>query len=354
MVPISMARQLIEKLEAKQNLMQGEASALMQELLGGRIEEAEIMSLLSALRDKGATVEELIGFASVMRSKARETLEEGGVDVDALRGEAELLDTCGTGGDGRGTFNVSTAAAIVAAAAGVRVAKHGNRSISSRSGSADVLEALGVRLDLPLERIPQCLEEVGLVFLFAPRLHLAMKHVQGARRKLKTKTVFNLLGPLTNPLGATAQLLGVYEPQLAEMMAQALAGLGSRRALVVAGADGTDEVSTAGGTKLCELRDGQVSTREIAPEEFGLSRASPDSLQGGDPSANAEQMREILGGRSGPLRDWVLANTSAALVAVGKAKEFRGGVAMAAEAIDSGRAREKLEALVAFTRKHAL
>lgn len=348
-----MIREFIEKVEAKKDLMQGEASALMQELLGGRVAEAEIVSLLTALGDKGATVEELIGFASVMRSKARETLEEAGVDVDSLRGEAGLLDTCGTGGDGRGTFNVSTAAAIVAAAAGARVAKHGNRSISSRSGSADVLEALGVRLDLPLQRIPQCLEEVGLVFLFAPRLHLAMKHVQGARRKLKTKTVFNLLGPLTNPLGATAQLLGVYEPQLAEMMAQALAGLGSRRALVVAGADGTDEVSTTGATKLCELNEGKVSVREIQPEEFGLSRTSPDSLQGGGPSANAEQMREILGGRSGSLRDWVLANTSAALVAAGKVKDFRGGVVMAAEAIDSGRAREKLESLAAFTRKYS-
>ena len=346
-----MFREFIEKIEAKQHLTQAEASALMQELLGGRVEEAEIVSLLTALGDKGATLEELVGFASVMRSKARETLEEAGVDVDALRGEAGLLDTCGTGGDGRGTFNVSTAAAIVAAAAGARVAKHGNRSISSRSGSADVLEALSVRLDLPLERIPQCLEEVGLVFLFAPRIHLAMKHVQGARRKLKTKTVFNLLGPLTNPLGATAQLLGVYEPQLAEMMAQALAGLGSRRALVVAGADGTDEVSTVGGTKLCELRDGEVSTREIAPEEFGLSRQSADSLQGGDPSANAALMRDILGGHLGPLRDWVLVNTSAALVAAGRAEGFREGVAMAAEAIDSGRARQKVESLATFTRK---
>ena len=346
-----MIRELVGKIEAKQHLTQAEASALMQDLLGGRVEEAEIVSLLTALGDKGVTLEELVGFASVMRSKACETLEEAGVDVDLLRGEAGLLDTCGTGGDGRGTFNVSTAAAIVAAAAGARVAKHGNRSISSRSGSADVLEALGVRLDLPLERIPQCLEEVGLVFLFAPRVHLAMKHVQGARRKLRTKTVFNLLGPLTNPLGATAQLLGVYEPQLAEMMAQVLAGLGSRRALVVAGADGTDEVSTVGGTKLCELRDGEVSTREIAPEEFGLSRRSADSLQGGDPSANAALMRDILGGHLGPLRDWVLVNTSAALVAAGRAEGFREGVAMAAEAIDSGRARQKLESLAAFTRK---
>ena len=346
-----MFREFIEKIEAKQHLTQAEASALMLGLLGGRVEEAEIVSLLTALGNKGATLEELVGFASVMRSKARETLEEAGVDVDALRGEAGLLDTCGTGGDGRGTFNVSTAAAIVAAAAGARVAKHGNRSISSRSGSADVLEALGVRLDLPLERIPQCLEEIGLVFLFAPRVHLAMKHVQGARRKLKTKTVFNLLGPLTNPLGATAQLLGVYEPKLAEMMAQALAGLGSRRALVVAGADGTDEVSTVGGTKLCELRDDEVSTREITPEEFGVSRQSADSLQGGDPSANAALMRDILGGHLGSLRDWVLVNTSAALVAAGRAEGFREGVGMAAEAIDSGRARQKLESLAAFTRK---
>ena len=347
-----MISEFIEKVKAKRNLTQREASVLMQKLFGGQVAEGEIMLLLTALGDKGVTVEELIGFASVMRKRAHETLEAEGVNVDVLR-EMELLDTCGTGGDGLETFNVSTAAAIVAAAAGARVAKHGNRSISSRSGSADVLEALGVRLDLPLERIPQCLEEVGLVFLFAPKLHLAMKHVQGARRKLKTKTVFNLLGPLTNPLGARAQLLGVYEPQLVGRIAQALSGLGSCRALVVAGADGTDEVSMTGETKVCELKDGEVLTRQIEPEEFGLSRTSPNSLQGGDPLINAKQMKEVLGASDTPLKDWVLANTSAALVVAEKAKDFRGGVAMAAETINSGLAREKLESLVAFTQRYS-
>ncbi len=357
-----MVQQLIEKLEAKQNLTQAEASALMKGLLSGAVGEDDIVTLLAAFNKKGATAEELTGLAEVMRAKAQETLEAAGVKVDSLGsgGGGELLDTCGTGGDGRGTFNVSTAAAVVAAGAGARVAKHGNRSISSRSGSADVLEALGVKLDLPLDRIPQCLEEVGLVFLFAPRLHLAMKHVQPARRRMKVKTVFNLLGPLTNPLGAKAQLLGVYETGLTEKIANVLGGLGSSRALVVSapegpkrGSGGLDEISTAGPTQVSELAGGQVETRNVEPEAFGLARARTEDFQGGDGKRNAEIMTGILSGEKSPMRDWVLANTSAALVAAGKAADFAQGTALAAEALDSGRARKTLEALVAFTRKHA-
>ena len=348
-----MIRPIIAKIEAQQHLPQAEASRLMQGLLSGAVAEPDIVALLTAFNQKGVTAEELTGLASVMRAKASETLAGAGVDTDSWQEDAGLLDTCGTGGDGKETFNVSTAAAIVAAAAGARVAKHGNRSISSRCGSADVLEALGVKLELPLEKIPECLDEVGLVFLFAPRLHLAMKHVQSARRKLKTKTVFNLLGPLTNPLGARAQLVGVYDAELTRTLAAALLGLGSRRSLVVAGSDGTDEISLVGPTQVSELREGGVSTRTLEPGAFGLSRVRPEALQGGDAARNADAMKEILARQTGPLRDWVLANTSAALVAAGKAQDFREGMGLAAEAIDSGRARAKLDSLVGFTQKYS-
>src|SRR5437763_1391668 len=233
----------IEKLQGGSDLTRPEARDVMECLLSGSIPDPEIVALLVALRDKGEQTAELIGFAEVMRARAAEHLREAGVDIDGLSQGGPLLDTCGTGGDDQGTLNVSTAAALVAAAVGVRVAKHGNRSISSRCGSADVLEALGVSLDLPLALIPECLERVGMVFLFAPHLHLAMKHVTNARRALKTRTVFNLLGPLTNPVGASIQLLGVYDRARTEMMAEALGALGTRHAFVVAAWDGIDEIS---------------------------------------------------------------------------------------------------------------
>ena len=340
-----------KKLEWREDLSRAEARAVMEELLSGAVPDSDIIAFLVALRDKGETAPELVGFAEVMRARASEGLRQAGVDLDALARGEPLLDTCGTGGDGQGTFNVSTAVALVAAAAGVRVAKHGNRSISSRCGSADVLEALGVTLDIPFARIPECLEEVGMVFLFAPRLHLAMKHVMNARRALKTKTVFNLLGPLTNPLGASVQLVGVYDRTRTEMIAQALAAVGTRRAFVVAAEDGMDEISTAGPTRVSETDGATVSTREIAPEDFGLPRATPESLRGGEPETNAQLLRQVLEGGKGPLRDVVLANASAALVAAGKATDFRDGVARAAEALDSRAALQKLEALAAFTQK---
>jgi anthranilate phosphoribosyltransferase len=336
-----------------EHLTRAEARVVMEELLSGTLPDADIIQFLAGLRDKGERAEELVGFAEVMRARASEGLRQAGVDPEKLAKGQPLLDTCGTGGDGQGTFNVSTAAALVVAAAGVRVAKHGNRSISSRCVSADVLEALGVALDLPFEHIPACLEEVGMVFLFAPRLHLAMKYVMNARRGLKTKSVFNLLGPLTNPLQATVQLLGVYDRARTEMMAQALAAVGTERAFVVAGHDGLDEITLTGPTRLSVCEGGVVRTRDVEPEDFGLPRASAEALKGGDPATNARLLRRVLEGEPGSYRDVVLANASAAFVAAGKAADFCAGVEQARTALDSGAALAKLQALAAFTQKFA-
>jgi anthranilate phosphoribosyltransferase len=346
-----MIRETTEKVRAGKDLSQEGARAVMERLLSGSVPDAEIAAFLAALRDKGEQAEELVGFAEVMRAHAAEGLGQAGVDLAALRSGEPLLDTCGTGGDGHGTFNVSTAVALVAAAGGIRVAKHGNRSISSRCGSADVLEALGVAIDLPHAGIPACLEEVGMVFLFAPRLHLAMKHVMNARRSLKTKSVFNLLGPLTNPLRASVQLVGVYDASRTEMMARALGAVGTERAFVVTGSDGIDEITLSGPTRLSSNEGGEVRTREVTPEEFGLARASLAELQGGDAPTNARLLRGVLGGRPGPHRDVVLANAAAAFVVAGKARGFAEGVARASEAIDSGSALDTLERLVDFTRR---
>jgi anthranilate phosphoribosyltransferase len=342
----------IEKLRENQSLTREEAREVMEELLSGSVPDEQIVTLLVALRDKGETSEELVGFAGVMRERAAEILRAAGVTAAALAAEGPLLDTCGTGGDGKGTFNVSTATALVAAAAGARVAKHGNRSISSRCGSADVLEALGVAIELPPERIPECLAKVGMVFLFAPHLHLAMRHVMNARRALKSKTVFNLLGPLTNPLGASAHLTGVYDRNRTEMMARALAAVGARHALVVTGHDGMDEISIAGLTQVSEAHLGQIETRHLAPEEFGLSRADPEAIVGGDAEMNARIVIRILEGDLGPHRDMVLANASAALRVAGLAATLQEGVEMARQAIDSGAARKTLLALREFTHNH--
>jgi len=346
-------RAATQKLEQHEDLTRAEARSVLERLLSGNVPDPEIMALVVALRDKGEQVEELVGFAEVMRERAREGLRAAGVDVEALRRRGPLLDTCGTGGDEKGTFNVSTATALVAAAAGVRVAKHGNRSISSRCGSADVMEALGVKIDIPLERIPECLEKVGMVFLFAPRLHLAMKHVMNARRALQTKTVFNLLGPLTNPLGASVQLVGVYDRARTAMMATALAALGAQRAIVVAGHDGLDEITLSGPTQVSELSGGRVTTREIEPEDFGLLRVPGESLKGGDAETNARLLREVLSGARGPFRDVVVANTSAALAVAGKAGDFPEGVALARQAIDSGAGLGTLNELIRFTQQAA-
>jgi anthranilate phosphoribosyltransferase len=339
----------IETIKAQTHLTREEARAVMQQLLSGAVPDDEIVAFLAALRDKGEQADELVGFAEVMRAHAVETLLAAGVRVESISHREPLLDTCGTGGDGRGTFNVSTAAALVVAAAGVRVAKHGNRSISSRCGSADVLETLGVAMDLPLELIPQCLEETGIVFLLAPRLHLAMKHVMNARRALKTKSVFNLLGPLTNPLAATIQLVGVYDAERTEMMAETLRAVGTRQAYVVAGSDGIDEITTTGSTRLSSSSSSGIETRDVYPEEFHLPRASLEQLHGGDVATNARLLLNVLEGERSPYRDVVLANAAAAFTLAGKAQNFAEGVERAAEALDSGGARAKLRALVDFT-----
>ncbi len=342
----------IEKLKQGQSLGRNEAHAVMEQLLSGRVPDEQIVGLLVALRDKGETTVELVGFAEVMRAQAREVLASAGVRVEEFIDSKALLDTCGTGGDRRGTANVSTATALVVAATGVPVAKHGNRSISSRCGSADVLEALGVAIELPLKNIPACLEDVGMVFLFAPHLHLAMRHVMNARRSIKSKTIFNLLGPVTNPLEAAYQLTGIFDHARTEMMAEALGSVGTRRAIVAAGSDGLDEITVTGPTKLSEYDSGRIETRYVVPEDFGLPRVESEALAGGDPEQNARLLIQILDGEKNPLRDCVLANASAALVAAGKAGDLPEGVAVAAEAIDSGRAARTLQALVDFTDRH--
>ena len=335
----------LEKIVAGEDLSRIEAEAAMEEILSGRASDAQIGGLLTALRMKGETVDELVGFATAMRRHAPAILAGNSWPGDEL-----LVDTCGTGGDASGTFNVSTAAAFVVAGAGVRVAKHGNRSISSRCGSADVLEALGVRIDLPAERISRAIEEIGIGFLFAPALHTAMRHAMPARSELRMRTVFNLLGPLTNPAGARSQVVGVYDGSLTELVARTLGELGVRHAFVVHGADGLDEISIAGETYVAELRDGLVRSYTVVPEDFGLRRAPVEAVRGGHAAHNARIIRHILDQQHGPLRDIVLANSAAALVAAGRATDFLDGVRMGSRSIDSGAARERLDALIAFTR----
>jgi anthranilate phosphoribosyltransferase len=344
-----MIHEALEKIVADEDLSRAQAEAAMEEILAGRATDAQIAALLTGLRMKGETVDELVGFAAAMRRHATPIFPS-----HSRIAKETLVDTCGTGGDASGTFNVSTAAAFVVAGAGVRVAKHGNRSISSRCGSADVLEQLGVRIDLSPDRVARAIEEVGIGFLFAPAVHAATRHAMTARRELKMRTVFNLLGPLTNPAGASAQVVGVYDESYTELLARALGELGVKRAFVVHGADGLDEISISGETYVAELRDGVVRSFTLTPEDFGLHRAPLEEIRGGDAPHNAEIIHKILG-RSmlyrehGPHREIVLANASAALVAAGRTTDFLDGVHLATKSIDSGAAREKLEALVAFS-----
>jgi anthranilate phosphoribosyltransferase len=325
----------------RRDLTSAQAEEAMTIVLDGRASTAEVAAFLVALRMKGETAEELLGFARAMRAMAS--------PMAPPDPREPLLDTCGTGGDGSNTFNISTIAAFVVAGAGVRVAKHGNRSISSRCGSADVLERLGVRILLGPAEARRALCEVGIAFLFAPAFHPAMKHAQPARKELRMRTVFNLLGPLTNPAGASAQLVGAPSPEAAALMSAALAALGLTRGFVVHGSDGLDEITTTGPTLLFEIRDGGVAHCEIGPADFGVARATLFDLAGGDPDHNAEIARAVLAGARGPRRDIVLVNAAAALVAAGKAQSFREGMARAEESIDSGAARAKLEALAAFS-----
>jgi anthranilate phosphoribosyltransferase len=333
----------------RQSLSREEAREVMAEVLTGKCTDAQIGALLVGLQMKGETVEEIVGFAEAIRGAAIPLSgRDSPVDVSGT-GRDALIDTCGTGGDASGTFNISTAAAFVVAGAGVRVAKHGNRSVTSKCGSADVMEALGVNLSVAPDRMTACLEEVGLAFLYAPAVHSAMKYVQAARRDLRLRTVFNLLGPLTNPAHASAQVVGVYSLDLVEKLAEALSMLGLHRALVVHGLDGLDEITITGPTRIAEVREGAVKTYEVTPEEFGLPRATLDNISGGDAAANAALIRQILQGHKSPRRDVVLLNSAAALVAAGKADHLRGALPLAETSIDSGAARRKLEALVRFT-----
>src|SRR5579871_483068 len=319
-----------------QSLARDEAREVMAEVLAGKCSDAQIAALLVALRMKGETVEEIVGFAEAIR--------------DAATPLAVPTSTASSSpGDAPGTFNISTATAFVTAGAGVRVAKHGNRGISSKCGSADVMEALGVNIQLSPERAAQCLHQVGICFLYAPDLHGSMKQVQRIRRELRLRTIFNLLGPLTNPANATGQIVGVYALDLVEKLAEALSMLGVHRALVVHGLDGLDEITITGPTRIAEARDGSVRTYEVEPGDFGMKRAAIAEISGGDAADNAGIIREVLGGEKSPRRDVVLLNAAAALVAARRVDRLADGVPVAALAIDSGAAAEKLEAMAKFS-----
>jgi anthranilate phosphoribosyltransferase len=343
-------RQLVDR----KDLSRIEAAAAMEAIMSGAATNAQIAAFLTALRMKGETVEELIGFAQVMRQKAvRIRVHDD--EIAGLTGTDRemLIDTCGTGGDATGTFNVSTATAFVVAGAGLKVAKHGNRSVSSLCGSADVVETLGISLDLTPQKVARCVDEVGIGFLYAPLLHTAMKHVMPVRREMAIRTVFNMLGPLTNPASANAQIIGVYSPALTEPLARVLAELGTVRAFVVHGADNLDEISNTGESRVSEVREGMVRSYTVRPEDFGLARTTIAELMGGDREENARIIRAILDGEAGAKRDIVLMNSAAALVAGAKARDLKEGVGLAAHAIDSGAALRKLEALVGLSQRLA-
>src|SRR5277367_1733882 len=325
-----------------QSLARVEAREVMAEVLAGNCTDAQIAALLMALRMKGETVEEIVGFAEAIRAAATPlpissagALDLSGTGRDALA-ESSLVDTSGTGGDAGGTFNISTATAFVTAGAGVRVAKHGNRSISSKCGSADVMEALGVNIQLTPERAAQCLREVGICFLYAPDLHSSMKQVQKVRRELKLRTMFNLLGPLTNPAHATGQVVGVYALEMVEKVAEALSMLGLHRALVVHGLDGLDEITITGITRVAEAREGSVRSYEVEPEEFGMMRATLQEISGGDALENAAIIRAVLSSEKSPRRDVVVLNAAAALMAAGRADHIGGAIPLAISSIDGG------------------
>jgi anthranilate phosphoribosyltransferase len=352
----------IQRIEAGSHLTRAEAESVAEELLTGKLTDADTVRLLSALRDKGECVDELVGFAMVMRRHARPVFPN--LNSEQRRVLAgEIVDTCGSGGSGRNTFNISTAAAFVAAGAGVRVAKHGNRTYSARSGSADVLEALGVRVDIPTERAGEAIQEIGIGFLFAPGAHTAARHAAAARKQLGGHTIFNLLGPLTNPAGAASQVLGVVHAKWVEPMALALAKLGALHAFVVHGDDGLDEISLSGETLVAEVgapnqsavargkTDVSVRTLRVAPENFGLKRAPLNALAGGGPAENAAIIRAIFEGEAGPRRDIVVINAAAALFVAGRAANFREGSQLAEASLDSGGAGKKLEELIEFTNR---
>jgi anthranilate phosphoribosyltransferase len=340
-----MIKLLIDRAVSGNIFLREEAEAVMEELLSGRVETVDIVRLLRAMNGRPVRVEELAGFASVMRRHAAPVFAKGEEPPE------HLVDTCGTGGKGFGTFNISTAAAIIAAAAGARVAKHGNRASHSGSGSADVIEALGVRIDLPVEHFGRAIREIGIGFFFARAAHAAARHAAPARKEIGVRTVFNLLGPLTNPAGARAQVLGVPSADLIDLVAATLAELGVKQAFVVHGAGGLDEISLAGETLVAEVKSGSVRRFTVAPEDFGVSRAPIDSVRGGTAAENAATIRDIFSGKNGPPRDIVVANAAAALVAANVAPNFLEGARLAIETLTSGTARAKLKALVEFSQQ---
>ncbi|MBI4289541.1 MAG: anthranilate phosphoribosyltransferase [Chloroflexi bacterium] len=335
-----MIKEAIAKLLERHDLSQPEAEAVMQEIMHGEATPSQIGGFLVALRMKGETTEEIAGCARAMRSHALKVTSK----------HKDLLDTCGSGGDVSHTFNISTIVALVAAGAGVRVAKHGNRAVSSRCGSADLLEALGVKIDLGPEAVARCIDEVGIGFLFAPHMHPAMKNAAGPRREMGIRTIFNILGPLTNPAGANHQLVGIYDAGLTDPLARVLGILGCHHAMVVHSNDGLDELSTVAPNQVSELKEGQVKTYTLDATSFGLPRAKKEDLKGGDTGFNVQVARNVLKGEKGPQRDAVLLNAAAALIAADKIGNFHSGLTLAAESIDSGKAAGKLEDLVQLSK----
>src|SRR5436309_9693663 len=335
-----MITDFIQKMIDRIDLTEQEARAAMEEIMAGQATDAQIAGFLTALRMKGETVQELVGFARVMREKA-EPLWDGEIPA--------VLDTCGTGGGRSGTFNISTATAFVAAAAGLLVAKHGNRSATSRCGSADVMEALCLDIQMPIERLRRAIKDAGIGFLFAPRFHASMKHVMPTRSQLKVRTVFNILGPLANPAAARFQVVGVFSPDIMELMANALRGLNIEHAFVVHGANGMDEVSISSRTHVVETHRGEIRQFVISPEDFGLTSVKIEAIAGGDAAENAKIIESIFSGERGPRRDVVLLNSAPAMVAGGAAKTWKEGLPLAAEAIDRGAALKKLRELREFS-----
>ncbi|MGA1844040.1 MAG: anthranilate phosphoribosyltransferase [bacterium] len=329
-----MIKEAITKAVTCKDLSREEAAMTMEEIMSGNATDAQIASFITALRMKGETVDEITGFTEIMREKATH-----------LKAQGPVIDTCGTGGDGARTFNISTASAFIAAGAGAMVAKHGNRSVSSSCGSADCLQALGINITAPVEEVERCLNEVGIGFLFAPLLHASMKYAIGPRREIGIRTVFNVLGPMTNPAGAKAQLIGVYAPELTETMAMVLKNLGSEHVMVVHGMDGLDEITTTGPTRITELKQDRIVTYEINPVELGFSLARPGDLKGGEAQENARLCTAILGGERGPKRDICLLNAGAAIYVADLAGDLAQGIRKAQESIDSGAAKDKLEGL---------
>lgn len=338
-----MFRDYLKKIIQRRDLDEEEMTEAMTEIMSGTITDSQIGAFMGALSTKGETFVELAGAAKAMRRKA----------VRIHSPASTIVDTCGTGGDAAHTFNISTTAAFVVAGCDVTVAKHGNRSVSSQCGSADLLEALGMRLDVQPEVVEEAVQEIGIGFLFAPLFHGAMRHAAKARKEVGIRSIFNMLGPLTNPAGANCQLLGVYAPELTEMFAQALKLLGTRRAFVVHGHDGLDEITVCAPTRVSELRDGLIRTYDITPDQLLGRQARPEDLTGGDPAVNADITRRILEGEKGPCRDVVVVNAGAALVAAGVAQDFSEGIQKAEKSIDSGAAKAKLDALVRYTQENA-